>query len=112
MTIAAYADSEFGPQETTVLVGDNLRTSLHRRPHTHRQISVYNAPQGGAYFMIRFFQLVISPQDGPRCRFKPCCSNYARQAVLKYGALLGALLAGDRLLRCNPYNPPGTDPVP
>ena len=62
--------------------------------------------------MIRGFQKFISPQDGPNCRFKPTCSEYGKIAVLKYGALVGAFLAGDRLLRCNPYNAPGDDPVP
>ncbi|MCU0822845.1 MAG: membrane protein insertion efficiency factor YidD [Spirochaetes bacterium] len=75
-------------------------------------MNVYSAPQGGAFFLIRFFQIFISPQDGPGCRFKPTCSHYGKHAVLRYGSLLGSILAGERLLRCNPYSPPGPDPVP
>jgi len=78
----------------------------------YRPSGVFNGVQGGAFFLIRFFQVVISPQDGPNCRFVPVCSSYGRQAVEKYGALLGAMLAGERLLRCNPYSRPGHDPVP
>jgi hypothetical protein len=73
---------------------------------------VYNGPQGGAFFLIRFFQIVISPQDGPNCRHIPTCSAYGKTAVLKHGAFWGAILAGDRLLRCNPFYPPSKDPVP
>jgi hypothetical protein len=73
---------------------------------------VYNGPQGGAFFLIRFFQIVISPQDGPNCRHIPTCSAYGKDAVLKHGAFWGAILAGDRLLRCNPFYPPSKDPVP
>ncbi|MDY6969480.1 MAG: membrane protein insertion efficiency factor YidD [Spirochaetota bacterium] len=73
---------------------------------------MYNALSGAAYFLIRFFQIVISPQDGPSCRFKPVCSVYGRIAIQRFGALPGAMLAGDRILRCNPISPPGEDPVP
>ena len=89
-------------------------------PHSHavftvvhvRGSRVYNGLQGGAFFLIRFFQVVISPQDGPNCRYHPTCSRYGSEAVELHGALLGAMLAGDRIIRCNPYNPPGDDPVP
>ncbi|MCX7680295.1 MAG: membrane protein insertion efficiency factor YidD [Spirochaetes bacterium] len=73
---------------------------------------LYNSFSATAWFFLRFFQIVISPQDGPNCRFHPTCSRYASEAVQRYGALVGSLLAGDRLIRCNPYNPPGNDPVP
>ena len=46
------------------------------------------------------------------CRFYPTCSTYAMQAVEKYGALKGAWLAVKRILRCNPFNDGGYDPVP
>lgn len=74
--------------------------------------SVINGFQGGAYLLVRFFQIVISPQDGPNCRHTPVCSVYARIAVEKHGAFKGALLAGDRLLRCNPFYYLDKDPVP
>ncbi|HON15659.1 MAG TPA: membrane protein insertion efficiency factor YidD [Spirochaetota bacterium] len=80
--------------------------------HNGHNHIVYNGPQGGAFFLIRFFQIVMSPQDGPNCRHIPTCSAYGKDAVLKHGAFWGAILAGDRLLRCNPFYPPSKDPVP
>lgn len=61
---------------------------------------------------IRFYQLCISPLLGPSCRFTPTCSEYARQAILKYGPFKGLYLAIWRILRCNPWGGSGYDPVP
>ena len=52
---------------------------------------------------IRIYQKVISVQDLPSCNFHPSCSNFALRAVRKFGPFKGWLLAGDRLLRCNPF---------
>jgi putative membrane protein insertion efficiency factor len=62
--------------------------------------------------LIRAYQLAISPLLGPRCRFYPSCSQYALEAVMRYGALRGSWLALRRLLRCHPFHPGGYDPVP
>ena len=63
--------------------------------------------------LIRFYQRIISPLiPGNNCRFYPTCSHYGYQAVYKYGAIKGSLMAGWRVLRCNPFNPGGFDPVP
>ena len=62
--------------------------------------------------LIRFYQRQISPLSPPRCRFIPTCSEYAAQAVEKYGAVKGAFLASRRLLRCHPFHKGGYDPVP
>ena len=63
--------------------------------------------------LIRFYQRSISPNRPPCCRFTPTCSNYAYQAITKYGALKGGWLAIRRLLRCNPfYKGDYFDPVP
>ena len=62
--------------------------------------------------LIRGYQYAIRPLLGANCRFAPSCSEYAHDAVLKYGALKGALLAIRRVLRCHPYHPGGYDPVP
>lgn len=63
--------------------------------------------------LIRFYQLAISPYFPARCRFRPTCSQYAREAVEKYGAAKGGCLAVKRLLRCNPfYRGSFYDPVP
>ncbi|MDA3898142.1 MAG: membrane protein insertion efficiency factor YidD [Desulfobacteraceae bacterium] len=63
-------------------------------------------------FMIKAYQLILSPVIGPACRFYPSCSEYAIEAVSKYGTLKGGYLATRRILRCHPFNPGGIDPVP
>jgi hypothetical protein len=60
---------------------------------------------------IRAYQLLLSPLVGQRCRYYPSCSEYAVQAVQRYGILRGLVLAGWRLLRCNPWSRGGFDPV-
>jgi putative membrane protein insertion efficiency factor len=62
--------------------------------------------------LIRFYQLCISPLTPPSCRFTPTCSQYALEAVEKYGALKGGWLAVRRILRCHPFHAGGYDPVP
>jgi uncharacterized protein len=61
--------------------------------------------------LLRVYQRVISPLFGPRCRYYPSCSEYAVQAVERFGILRGLVLAGWRLLRCNPLSRGGFDPV-
>ena len=61
---------------------------------------------------IRFYQVCISPYTPPSCRFTRTCSEYARQALLKYGPIKGLYLAIWRILRCNPWGGSGYDPVP
>lgn len=61
--------------------------------------------------IIRGYQRYISPQLGAHCRFMPTCSQYAIEAVEKYGVLKGTLLAIWRILRCNPLGKGGYDPV-
>lgn len=100
---------EFSPWNSNVNTGDSL---YNMHDGSHKQSPVLNGAQGGAFFLIRFFQIVISPQDGPNCRHIPTCSAYGKQAVMKHGAFLGSVMAGDRLLRCNPFYPPERDPVP
>jgi putative membrane protein insertion efficiency factor len=62
--------------------------------------------------MIRCYQLLISPLFGSVCRFSPSCSQYAIEALKRYGMFKGLLLAIKRLLRCHPWNQGGFDPVP
>lgn len=64
-----------------------------------------------AIFPIRAYQRVLSPAFGQRCRYYPSCSEYAAQAIGGYGILRGLVLAGWRLLRCNPWSAGGLDPV-
>lgn len=61
---------------------------------------------------IRFYKREISPMLPPSCRFTPTCSEYAMQAIEKYGAAKGGWLAMRRILRCNPFHKGGYDPVP
>ena len=63
--------------------------------------------------LIRFYQRCISPGLPARCRFSPTCSQYAFEAISKYGALRGGWMAFKRLMRCNPfYRGDYFDPVP
>ena len=62
--------------------------------------------------IIRAYQRWISPMLGPHCRFTPSCSQYASEAIERYGALKGSWLAIKRLLRCQPLCKGGHDPVP
>lgn len=63
-------------------------------------------------WLIRAYQLLISPMSPPSCRFYPSCSSYAITALRRFGPLKGTWLAAWRLLRCNPWNPGGVDHVP
>jgi uncharacterized protein len=58
---------------------------------------------------IRAYQRFVSPLFGRRCRYYPTCSAYAAGAIREFGVLRGAVLAGWRLLRCNPWTPGGVD---
>lgn len=62
--------------------------------------------------MIRFYRSFVSPLKPPCCRFTPTCSEYALQAIEKYGALKGSWLAVKRIIRCNPFCKGGYDPLP
>lgn len=60
---------------------------------------------------IRAYQTVLSPLVGRRCKYYPSCSEYAAQAITRFGILRGLVLAGWRVLRCNPWSHGGFDPV-
>jgi putative membrane protein insertion efficiency factor len=62
--------------------------------------------------LIRGYRRWISPALPPACRFHPSCSEYALEAIARYGAVRGSWLAARRLVRCHPFNPGGYDPVP
>lgn len=77
-------------------------TSDGDRPTLPRRVAV--AP-------IVAYQKLISPLLPRRCKYEPTCSAYAAQAIRRYGILRGLVLAGWRLLRCNPWSHGGFDPV-
>jgi hypothetical protein len=62
--------------------------------------------------LIRFYQRLLSPLLPPSCRFVPSCSQYGFEAIAHFGIVKGGWLALTRLLRCQPFNPGGYDPVP
>ena len=61
--------------------------------------------------IINFYRKHLSPLKKPCCRFYPTCSEYALQAVTKYGAAKGSYLAGKRILKCHPFHKGGYDPL-
>lgn len=76
-------------------------------------ITLGNLPRLALLAPIRAYQKTVSrslPTD--TCRYYPTCSHYGYQAIFKYGALKGGLMAAGRLLRCNPFSRGGYDPVP
>ncbi len=62
-------------------------------------------------YLIKFYQKFISPFTPPSCRFYPTCSEYSIQAFQKYGVIKGGAKAAWRVLRCNPFNEGGYDPL-
>ncbi|MDR2401166.1 MAG: membrane protein insertion efficiency factor YidD [Deferribacteraceae bacterium] len=74
-------------------------------------LSVVSAPRKAAIILIKLYKLTLSPYFGYQCRFYPSCSSYALEAFQKKGFLKGLLLTLRRILRCNPFNAGGYDPV-
>ena len=86
-------------------------------PHEPRLRDLPRTPRNWARLvvlaLIRLYQITISrglPEG--TCRFYPSCSHYGYQAIYKYGAIKGSIMAAWRVLRCNPFNDGGYDPVP
>ncbi len=64
-------------------------------------------------FLLKIYRKFISPiKKAPSCIYVPCCSEYAVQAIEKYGAGKGSFLAVKRVLRCHPFHKGGYDPIP
>lgn len=81
--------------------------------------TIIDLPKNIVIFFIKIYQKFISPDHGflkiffPHgyCRFTPTCSQYGLEAIKKYGLIKGGILAFWRILRCNPFNKGGNDPV-
>jgi putative membrane protein insertion efficiency factor len=74
--------------------------------------SIWNWPRLALLGLIRIYQVSFAKTiSSDTCRFYPSCSHYGYQAIYKYGAVKGGAMAIWRVLRCNPFNPGGYDPV-
>jgi putative membrane protein insertion efficiency factor len=79
----------------------------------HPDFRLSHWPQTFLLGLIWLYQMTFSRLMPPNtCRFYPTCSHYGFEAIQKHGALRGSSLAVSRVLRCNPFNPGGYDPVP
>ena len=75
--------------------------------------TLVNLPRMALLGLIRVYQMTFSRTiPAGSCRFYPTCSHYGYQAIYKYGVLRGSFMAAWRVVRCNPFNPGGYDPVP
>ena len=75
-------------------------------------ITIFTFPRWVLLLLLRLYQKVISPAiPANTCRFYPTCSHYGYRAIYKYGAIRGGAKAVWRVLRCNPFNPGGLDPL-
>ncbi len=92
---------EFGPFNTT-LVKKETEKVYSPSPFSSTPSLVFQR-------FILAFQIYISPQDGPNCRYTPTCSRYAAIAINDYGPFLGIIMSSDRYLRCNPFGAWGRD---
>lgn len=76
-------------------------------------VTIWNLPRFPVLALIRAYQKLVSPILPPNtCRFYPSCSHYGYQAIYKYGVIKGSIMSIWRILRCNPFNEGGYDPVP
>lgn len=73
---------------------------------------VLSLPAHSLRLLIRVYQLALSPLFAGSCRYRPSCSEYASEAIARFGAVKGAYLMVARLLRCHPWGGSGLDPVP
>ena len=71
---------------------------------------ILHIPRRFLMSLVRGYQLILSPHLGASCRFTPSCSEYAIDALRRYGAVKGFILATHRIVRCNPWGGHGHDP--
>ena len=100
---------EYTPLDTTnpEEIRDDLDPAISDLPRT-----LGNYPRLPLLALIRLYQMTFSKTlPANTCRFYPTCSHYGYRAIYKYGVIKGSLMAIWRILRCNPFNPGGYDPV-
>jgi uncharacterized protein len=102
-------------KELYLSIGDHSHVHDHLEEPRLRDlpITLWNLPRLFVLSLIRGYQVTFSrvlPPD--TCRFYPTCSHYGYQAIYKYGVIKGGIMATWRIMRCNPFNPGGFDPVP
>ncbi len=92
----------------------SVEANQSQEPSLHDvKITIWTFPRYIILFLIRVYQKTISPAlPANTFRFYPTCSQYAYQAIFRYGVWKGGYLAIHRLIRCNPFNEGGYDPVP
>ncbi len=107
-----FVDSVVRPEENRV--PEEEHPAIQQEPRLRDlPFKLLNVPRFICLGLIRFYQMTISKMlPANTCRFYPSCSHYSYQAIYKYGALRGIPMAVWRVLRCNPFNPGGFDPVP
>lgn len=88
-----------------------IRADTRPESNAMRVTSVGAGVSHALLFILSLYRAAISPLVGPCCRFVPSCSEYAGQAVRRYGPVRGVWLALRRILRCHPFHPGGWDPV-
>ena len=66
-------------------------------------VSLISVPKKIAIYLIKLYQKYVSPRIGSKCRYQPTCSNYAIEAIDKYGIIKGSIMAVFRIIRCNPF---------
>ena len=93
---------------------DNAAQAHYAEPRLRDlPVNIQNLARFPLLALVRLYQLTISHAlPANTCRFYPTCSHYGYRAIYKHGAIKGSLLAVWRVLRCNPFNPGGYDPVP
>ena len=96
-------------------------TNQHYLPHDYPDeprlrdmpFRLVNIPRMVLLALVRLYQATLSRGlPANTCRFYPSCSHYGYQSIYKYGAIKGSLMATWRIMRCNPFNKGGYDPVP
>lgn len=110
-----FTEEPYAKNETVPVGEDGEKYPEYVKEPDLRDLSLtlVNIPRFLVLGLVRLYQATFSrtlPQD--TCRFYPSCSHYGYQAIYKYGVIKGGFMAAWRVLRCNPFNKGGFDPVP